>query len=33
MAINKSFVRTLRILDEGGFARVRMPGAGVGEAC
>ena len=33
MAINKSFVRTLRILDEGGFAGVRMPGAGAGEAC
>ena len=33
MAINKSFVRTLRILDEGGFAGVRVPGAGAGEAC
>ena len=33
MAINKSFVRTLRILDEGGFAGVRVAGGGAGEAC
>jgi hypothetical protein len=32
MAINKSFVRTLRILDEGVFADGRLPGR-AGEAC
>lgn len=33
MAINKSFVRTLRILDEGGFAGPRAPRGGAVETC
>jgi hypothetical protein len=33
MAINKSFVRTLRILDEGGFAGACVARGGAVEAC
>jgi hypothetical protein len=33
MAINKSFVRTLRILDEGSFAGASAPRGSAAEAC